>query len=179
MTNGNISLIAIGLLYFFSAQSLALASEKQAAKETLSSNKKSKLNVCGTNPYFKGDEDLQKSTFYSLYRPEDLKRENLVATMEVKDGNGILERIKAMTLAEAELLWGLSKDSQGTRGERVGIFDPGWRFFELVGTAYQSTKPQLDRRPKFFYVYAKLKNGQISEYAVDGPGIRCLEPKQI
>lgn len=119
-------------------------------------------------------EDQLRNQSYSLYRYDDVKREKAVGQLEVKDGRGSLQNSTKMTLTEAERLWGQSRQLvihvSPTLPE--GEVEPDCKIFDLVARGNNN-------HPMFFYIIAKFEKGFLSQYAVDGPGIRSAAPIKI
>lgn len=137
------------------------------------------LNVCGVGIDYSAMkvknvvtiEDLLNKS-YLLYSRNELNRESPIGLLEVKNGNGFLDRFdEKISVEEAEKLWGAHEPNvlRGGRTERDCLK------FSVIGIENVEPADGIDREEREFSIYLALTNHR--QYVVDGPGILFVDPK--
>jgi hypothetical protein len=117
--------------------------------------------------------DLNKS--YSIYRTSDVKHEAVLGRLQVKNGNGFIDKFEIKPVAEYERMFGKptlnvfgsayeNRPESGREERNTFVFD----FDALDETGSVS---------KFKLVVYAFDDKNVSEYVIAGPGIVCAQVK--
>ena len=184
--------VALGM--FFLASNSAFANNEDKQTERIEDPTKANIGVVGdsstattdrnTKPsitreincgtiYLRSYDPAFKDATYTVFAPTDKEKKKQIGKLEIVDGKATLTALTKVTLAEAEKEWGLARKFQLPHATPTcpDAIDHSRYIFDYA--AYSSRFG-----PKKFEVIVKMDGDLISNYAVNGPGIKSLEYKE-
>jgi hypothetical protein len=140
-------------------------------------------HACGVNTdpdwqFIKKNETIVEDSNkrYDLFRSDDERKIPCGLLLKVRNGEGLIWNVKKMKLADAEALFGKSRENRlyHSTENPQGLPEQGCRVFDLIAVDL------IDRNNvKDFTLYVKVVDNVITDYVIDGPGITWVEPKKI